>query len=292
MRCGDVAAQRFRALIVALNSPFWAILGRALVLQSQSDVSEAFTKLSIVSLVLLNFASCGGAESNSSRSVAQFQTNDGGKLYLANVSPVTLAFDRSSQDPNIIEPVSRKLTPLQMEVLVEPELSQDQKMALSFVTGIGVEAVFKVQPIGGEMQTIQLPVRMGLRARRWDPKTETFGSETQVFMAQGMNLDGAQEFAITDPKNPNFVFTGLGMLLREGQFKKLELRRSTLSDLYDSGSDMGGLSASNQVLLPAGWVAVGLIIAVDKANATQPPREPFVSDIVFYSALLTRTVGP
>ena len=249
---------------------------------------RVLTPISLFIPLTLIFAACGGDESGGARAITNIQTNSSGTLAIANVPPTVLAFDRSADDENVIIPVARNLPAQQLDVYAEPQLSQDGTQALSFVTGIGIEATFQVQQIGGGTQTIQLPVRMALRARKWDPETETLSAESQIFAPQGMSLDRAQEFTITDPTNTNFVMTGLGMLLKEGKFSKLELKRTALANMMTGGASFGGLSALNKIELPVGWAVVGLIIAVDKASAEYPPKEPYVSDVRMHTGLIMR----
>ncbi len=202
-------------------------------------------------------------------------------LMLMPNSPIKLGFERSESNPNVIVPANHNLLPYQYDVYVEPQLSADQSEALSLVTGVGVEAVIDTV-VDGQPQAVQMPIRFALRAREWDISTQQFKGETRVFAAQGASLDNSQEFSIIDTQNANHVYTGLGLRLREGRFSKLELARKSLKD-FKVGSQ-NGLSALNQINLPAGWAAIGIIIAIDKVNPMLPEREPFVEDIVIFSA--------
>lgn len=252
-----------------------------MVLQPQSLKS-----LGLLTLLACSVVACGEGESESPLEINSTPTVVDRSLYLAPNPTSSLAFDRSSSDPNLLEPVNRILALGDYNQLVEPLYSQDRTRVENLIIGIGLEAAYQTRDANNQIVSLNLPIRMGIRARQWNSTTKKFGAETRIFKAQGLSLDGAIEFAITDPVNPNIVLTGLGFKLREGQFTKLELKRASIVDVSNQsfGSSFGNLTARSTVELPAGWAAVGLMIAVDKANATQPPRHPFVSDFLIYTA--------
>lgn len=238
-----------------------------------------------VSTLLLSGCGSENPDSNRQNTYQNTAVNQTSLVLLPN-PPTYLSYERSVQNPNVIEPVTRNLEGYQFETLVEEVLSEQRDRSLVFVTGLGIDATISRVTSSGGTEILNLPVRMGIRAREFDTSTGSFRGETRIFAAQGVNLDRAQEFAIVDAHNPNYVITGLGMSLREGTLTNLELRRTNLDGLFSSSSS--GLSARNQIRLPVGWAAVGLIIAVDRYDATTPARDPFIEDVVMYTGVFDR----
>lgn len=189
------------------------------------------------------------------------------------------AYQRSMANPNIIEPVNRVISLNEYDQVVEPELSADRTTAMSLITGIGVEAVFDGRDSNNNPVEMMLPIRMGIVAREWDEEKKTFKSTTRTFSAQGQDLTRTQSWVFGNDQLPNFLITGMALRLREGRIKKLELRKTRLNNIQQPlfGSPM---TSQTRVELPAGWAAVGLIIGIDRANMTQPPREPFIEDVM------------
>jgi len=220
--------------------------------------------------------SCGGAEDVQSKLLEPTQTVGDRNLYLVPNAPTRLAFERSASNLDMIEPVPRVIDLGDYDQILEPDLSSDRTKVNTAVVGVGLEA---------QHQDLSLPIRLGIRARQWDPNTRSFGGEARIFKPQGLNLDNAIEVSITSPTNPNILLSGLGLKLREGRFTKLELKRVSLASVTEGQSNSGDeLSASTRVELPAGWAAIGILVAIDRVNSTQPLRSPFVSDFIVYTA--------
>jgi len=208
------------------------------------------------------------------------------RTFFENLPMIQLAYDRSSSNQNVIVPVNRTLQLNEYEQLVEPHITLDQREALSIITGIGIDAGIDSTNQYGQPTVVPLPVRIGIRAREWDYQAKAFKPTTRIFSPQGMSLDGAQEFSIIEAYDPNYVFTGLGLRLREGRFTALQIQQKSIQNI---GSEGGFMTANNQVILPPGWAMVGLIIAVDKATNDFPTRDPFVDDIAIFTArMVTR----
>jgi hypothetical protein len=197
------------------------------------------------------------------------------RLALEALNPIRWAFDRVSPNSTELVQVNRQILLNEYHQLIEPQLSADQSEALTYVTGVGLEAQFN-----GEA----LPLRMGLIARQWNADRTEILPETRIFSGTGVDLSRAQQFAIGTSQDSQYVITGMGLRLRDGTATKLELKRVSISG---QSTGFGSLSSSTRVELPAGWVVTGLILAIDQINATTPPRKPFVEDFILYSARLT-----
>ena len=247
------------------------------------DVMVYARKTNLVALMII-LSACGANQAprpilNASSPVQET------RIVFESLPMIQLAYNRSSDNQSVIVPVNRTIQMHEYEQLVEPQLTLDQAEVLSFVTGVGIEAGIDTLNENGEQVVQPLPIRMAIRAREWDPVAMAFKPQTKLFTQQGISLDGSQEFAILEAYDPNYLFTGLGLRLREGRFTKLQLQRKTLSSIYDGG---GFMNASTSIVLPPGWAMVGLIIAIDRASPTLPTRDPFVEDIAVFTGHLTR----
>ncbi len=244
-------------------------------------VSARFKSLIVLTITL----NACGAETAPRPQIMPNMAPTATRLFLQNLPIIQLAYNRSPDNESVIVPVNRTILFHEYETLVEPVLTMNQTEAVSFITGIGLEAGYDTLNDNGQPMVQSLPIRMAIRAREWDPQAQAFKPQTKLFTQQGISLDGSQEFAIMEPYDPNYVFTGLGLRLREGRFTKLQVQRKSLDKIYSNGAF---LDANNSIVLPAGWAMVGLIIAVDRAAPNLPTRDPFVEDIAVFTGHLKR----
>lgn len=236
-----------------------------------------FFFIGFAGLGLIGFFACAGAEGDKATPVNGIFYTAQKSLSIRVYAPDILAFDRETPDSFTLIPVSRVLALNEYDALVEPELTQDKQRAVSVVTGIGIEAV----DFTSEAKPI--PIHLGVVAREFDTKTGVFGSEIRIFSAPGESLDSTQDFSIQNDNSGTFVFTGVGMRLREGRISKLVLQRKHMGKL---GFDGDPVNASTKVILPAGWAAIGFKIKFSKTQGTQD-KTPFIQDAIFYKGALT-----
>jgi hypothetical protein len=225
-------------------------------------------RLPLYLFVILSLAGCGVTESEDASPHSIFKASNGGESYLRALPPQYLAFDRSTIDPTLLIPVTRILPFNQYDALIEPQLSSDQTVASSVVTGIGIEA--------RDRNNLPLQIRLGILARQFDPNTGTFGSATRVFSAPGEDLTGSQAFYTTTTIT---FMTGLGVRLRDGDVTLLQIQRKSLERL---GRDGVMLDASKKVILDNGWAAIGFQIRFMPNNPAD--RAPFLQDVLAYIA--------
>lgn len=244
-------------------------------------VSARFKSLIVITITL----NACGAETAPRPQILPNMAPTATRLFLQSLPLIQLAYNRSADNESVVVPVNRTILLHEYETLVEPVLTMDQTEAVSMITGIGLEAGYDTLNENGQPMVQSLPIRMAIRAREWDPQAQAFKPQTKLFTQQGISLDGSQEFAIMEPYDPNYVFTGLGLRLREGRFTKLQVQRKSLDKIYSNGAF---LDATNSIVLPAGWAMVGLIIAVDRAAPNLPTRDPFVEDIGIFTGHLRR----
>jgi len=202
-------------------------------------------------------------------------------LWLKAFDGQTMAFDRSSEDSNVLTQVNRVLPHIGFDVLVEPRLTDNSVEALSIITGMVIQAV----NLDGE----PLKVTLGIIARKFDEESGSLSLNTKIFAPQGTDFTKTQQFYISNDDTPNNVLTGMGLHLRDARVSKISLQRKGLGSLYEKPRDIkvDEDSKGARVVLDAGWVATGFFIRVSPNESED--KFPFVQDIILYTAQLTES---
>lgn len=242
-----------------------------------SNVSRGGTRSFLVLSLMSILFGCGGSESTVSPNVDSDIVANGKTFQLRAFSPITYQLNPASpDDPNQLVSGSSPLQLFQYQGLSLPELDATKQLTTSVITGLGIDVV--------DLSGAPLSTSLVLVARQYDSLTGSFSANFQYFADKpNTDVQRGQNFSISNTNSPSYVFSGLGMSLKNARLANFQVQKKTFANLGRSGR---AIEAGTYVSLPAGWVMTGLIIRIAPGSTTS--AIPFVQDIVIYPSQLVQ----